>query len=217
MKVQLFGSYTRLDDLEHISPLCRLMQRLKLIGRLDMPQAISVEDDMTDDSSVLKASSNTVKRYQLSSGDAVIVGASSGKVTLLMIVVQDELPDGLAHMNYIARLNLGVSPGDLVTLSLCPNLAYIKRVDIAPVSDEIWALSRSLFHDFIIPHFRDAYRPLRQGDLFKCGDPNKVIVFEAIRIEPLKYGIVGQDTCIRLCFTEHARWDSIDENQGKKI
>nr|TKR74870.1 hypothetical protein D5086_0000290640 [Populus alba] len=67
-------------------------------------------------------------------------------------------------MNKIARSNLRVRLGDMVSVQVCPNLRYGERVHILPLDDTVEGLNGSLFDAYLKPYFKDSSRPVRKGD-----------------------------------------------------
>lgn len=57
-------------------------------------------------------------------------------------------------------------------------------------------LTGSLFDVFLAPYFREAYRPVRQGDLFTCRGGMRQVEFKVVEVDPPEFGIVAQDTVI---------------------
>jgi len=54
----------------------------------------------------------------------------------------------------------------------------------------------SIYEAFIAPYFQDAYRPVRQGDIFIACNGIRQIKFKIIQVDPLEFGIIAQDTVI---------------------
>lgn len=48
----------------------------------------------------------------------------------------------------------------------------------------------------MIPYFRDAYRPMKQGDLFLVRGGFKAVEFKVVACEPNEYGIVAPNTVL---------------------
>ena len=63
-----------------------------------------------------------------------------------------------------------------------------------PIADSIEGLTGSLFDVFLAPYFREAYRPVRQGDLFTCRGGMRQVEFKVVEVDPPEYVIVAQDT-----------------------
>lgn len=49
---------------------------------------------------------------------------------------------------------------------------------------------------FLAPYFREAYRPVRQGDLFTVRGGMRQVEFKVVEVDPPEFGIVAQDTVI---------------------
>lgn len=58
-------------------------------------------------------------------------------------------------------------------------------------------LTGSLFDVFLAPYFREAYRPIRQGDQFTVHGGMRQVEFKVVAVDPPEYGIVAQDTYIQ--------------------
>merc|ERR1712070_970953 len=150
----------------------------------------------TDDNSILALSNNTMETLQLFRGDTVLVKGKKRKDTVLIVLADDDLEDGAARMNRVVRHNLRVKLGDVVLVNPCPDIKYAKRIAVLPMADTVEGLTSSLFDVFLAPYFREAYRPLRQGDLFTCRAAMRTVEFKVVEVDPPEYGIVAQDTVI---------------------
>jgi transitional endoplasmic reticulum ATPase len=71
-----------------------------------------------------------------------------------------------------------------------------KRIAVLPIADTVEGLTGSLFDVFLAPYFREAYRPVRQGDLFTVRGGMRQVEFKVVEVDPPEYGIVAQDTVI---------------------
>lgn len=71
-----------------------------------------------------------------------------------------------------------------------------KRIAVLPIADTVEGLTGSLFEVFLAPYFREAYRPVRQGDLFTVRGSMRAVDFKVVEVDPPEYGIVAQDTII---------------------
>ena len=174
----------------------------------------SVTDAVNDDNSIIALSNNTMETLQLFRGDTVLVKGKKRKDTVLIVLADDELDDGSARMNRVVRHNLRVKHGDIVTVHPCPDIKYVsnpcinfdrsnrltlpqaKRIAVLPIADTVEGLTGSLFDVFLAPYFREAYRPVRQGDLFTVRGGMRQVEFKVVEVDPPEYGIVAQDTVI---------------------
>lgn len=167
-----------------------------ILKKKKKPNSLIVTDATTDDNSILALSNNTMETLQLFRGDTVLVKGKKRKDTVLIVLADDDLDDGSVRMNRVVRHNLRVKLGDVVTVNPCPDIKYAKRIAVLPMADTIEGLTGSLFDVFLAPYFREAYRPLRQGDLFTARAAMRTVEFKVVEIDPPEYGIVAQDTVI---------------------
>jgi len=144
-------------------------------------------------------------------GDTVLVKGKKRKDTVLIVLADDDLDDGMARINRVVRANIRVRLGDIITIHACPDIKYAKRVSILPIADTVEGLTGSLFDVYLKPYFLEAYRPIRQGDLFTVRGGMRAVEFKVVEVDPPEYGIVAQDTVI------HCEGDPInreDEEQN---
>lgn len=176
-------------------------------------------DAVNDDNSIIALSNNTMETLQLFRGDTVLVKGKKRKDTVLIVLADDDLDDGSARINRVVRHNLRVKHGDIITVHPCPDIKYVslerhqiglvtkkhnsntlslqaKRIAVLPIADTVEGLTGSLFDVFLAPYFREAYRPVRQGDLFTVRGGMRQVEFKVVEVDPPEYGIVAQDTII---------------------
>jgi transitional endoplasmic reticulum ATPase len=134
--------------------------------------------------------------------------------TVLICLSSDDVEEGRIQMNKVARNNLRVKLGDLVTVHQCLDIKYGKRVHILPFDDSIEGLSGNIFDVYLKPYFlegkppffsffrslyahvRAAYRPVRKGDTFLVRGGMRTVEFKVIETDPAEFCIVAQDTVI---------------------
>jgi transitional endoplasmic reticulum ATPase len=64
------------------------------------------------------------------------------------------------------------------------------------MADTVEGITGSLFDVFLAPYFREAYRPVRQGDTFTARGGMRQVEFKVVEVDPPEFGIVAQDTVI---------------------
>ena len=69
-------------------------------------------------------------------------------------------------MNKVIRRNLRVRLGDISSVSKYPNVAMGKRVHILPFEDSMEGITGNLTQTYLIPYFKNVYRPVHNGDTF---------------------------------------------------
>ena len=99
-------------------------------------------------------------------------------------------------MNKIVRNNLRVRLGDLVSIQPCPDTPYGQRIHILPIDDTVEGLTGNLFDTYLRPYFKEAYRPVRKGDLFLVRGGFRPVEFKVVETDPGEYCIVAPDTVI---------------------
>lgn len=167
-----------------------------ILRRKKKENALIVDDAVNDDNSIISMSSNTMEKLQLFRGDAVLVKGKKRKDTVLVVLADDDMEDGACRINRVARNNLRVRLGDLVTIHPCPDIKFASRISVLPIADTIEGLTGSLFDVFLKPYFVDAYRPVRKGDHFVVRGGMRQVEFKVVEVEPEDYAIVSQDTII---------------------
>ncbi|KAG7107550.1 Cell division control protein 48 like [Verticillium longisporum] len=168
---------------------------------------LMVTDAVNDDNSIIALSENTMEALQLFRGDTVLVRGKKRKDTVLIVLADDDLDDGSARINRVVRHNLRVKHGDMITIHPCPDIKYAKRIAVLPIADTVEGITGSLFDVFLAPYFREAYRPVRQGDLFIVRGGMRQVEFKVVEVDPPEYGIVAQDTVI------HCEGDPIERDE----
>jgi len=74
-----------------------------------------------------------------------------------------------------------------------PNLT---KIHILPIGDTIEGITGDLTKTYLIPYFKDAYRPVKKGDLFIIRGNFKPVEFKVVATEPKEYGIVAPNTIL---------------------
>lgn len=167
-----------------------------ILRRKKKDNALIVDDATNDDNSIISMSSNTMEKLQLFRGDAVLVKGKKRKDTVLVVLADDDMEDGVCRINRVTRNNLRVRLGDIVTIHACPDIKFATRISVLPIADTIEGLTGSLFDVFLKPYFVDAYRPVRKGDHFVVRGGMRQVEFKVVEVEPEDYAIVSQDTII---------------------
>ncbi|KAF1815058.1 AAA ATPase [Eremomyces bilateralis CBS 781.70] len=165
-----------------------------ILKKKKKPNSLIVTDATNDDNSIISLSPNTMDTLQLFRGDTVLVKGKKRKDTVLIVLPDEDLDDGNVRINRVTRHNLRVKHGDVITVHACPDIKYAKRVAVLPIADTIEGLTGNLFDVFLAPYFREAYRPVRQGDTFVARGGMRQVEFKVVEVDPPEFGIVAQDT-----------------------
>lgn len=169
---------------------CGIMDKKKA------PNRLVVDDALSDDNSVVTLSAAKMEELQLFRGDTVLLKGKKGKDTICIVLSNDETDDANIRMNKVVRKNLRVRLGDVVTITAKEDVPYCKKVHILPLDDTIEGVSGNLFDAYLKPYFLEAYRPLRQGDLFLVRMAMHPVEFKVVEMDPSPYGVCAPDTAI---------------------
>lgn len=94
-------------------------------------------------------------------------------------------------MNKVVRKNLRVRLGDVITIKPAPEVPNLTKLHVLPLDDTIEGITGDLTNTYLIPYFRDAYRPVKKGDLFLVRGGFKAVEFKVVACEPKDFGIVS--------------------------
>lgn len=167
-----------------------------ILRRKKKDNALLVDDATNDDNSVITMSTNTMELLQLFRGDTVLVKGKKRKDTVLIVLADDDMEDGVARINRCVRNNLRVRLGDIVSIHPCPDIKYANRISVLPIADTVEGITGSLFDVYLKPYFVEAYRPVRKGDLFTVRGGMRQVEFKVVEVDPEEIAIVAQDTII---------------------
>ena len=99
-------------------------------------------------------------------------------------------------MNKIVRHNLRLLLGDMVTVTACPDIPNGNRVHVLPFADSIEGLTGNLTQTYLVPYFKDCYRPVHKGDTFLVRGSFRPVEFKVCEVDPGEYAIVAPNTLI---------------------
>jgi transitional endoplasmic reticulum ATPase len=99
-------------------------------------------------------------------------------------------------MNKTIRKNLRVRLGDVVQIKPAGEVPNLTKIHVLPLADTIEGIKGDLTKTYLIPYFKDAYRPVKKGDLFNVKGNFKPVEFKIVATEPKDYGIVAPNTML---------------------
>ncbi|QBM89308.1 transitional endoplasmic reticulum ATPase [Metschnikowia aff. pulcherrima] len=167
-----------------------------ILRRKKKDNALIVDDATNDDNSVITMSLGTMELLELFRGDTVLVKGKKRKDTVLIVLADDDMEDGVARINRCVRNNLRVRLSDIVSIHPCPDIKYASRISVLPISDTVEGITGSLFDVYLKPYFVETYRPVRKGDLFTVRGGMRQVEFKVVDVDPEEFAIVAQDTII---------------------
>ncbi|GAB2229639.1 hypothetical protein Drorol1_Dr00013887 [Drosera rotundifolia] len=184
------------------------------LERKKAPNRLVVDEATNDDNSVVSLHPDTMEKLQIFRGDIVLLKGKRRKDTICIALSDETCDEAKVRINKVVRSNLRVRLGDVVSLHLCPDVTYGKRVHILPMDDTIEGVTGSLFDAYLRPYFMEAYRPVRKGDLFLVRGGMRHVEFKVIETDPAEYCVVAPDTEI-FCEGEPVKRE--DENRLDEV
>lgn len=127
---------------------------------------------------------------------AVLIRGKKRRDTVLICLTDDSTEESKIRLNRVARNNLRVKLGDMITIHACHDIKYGKRIHVLPFDDSVEGLTGNLFDVYLKPYFLEAYRPVRKGDTFTVRGGMRAVEFKVIETDPAEFCIVAQDTVI---------------------
>lgn len=167
--------------------------------RKKAPHKLTVEESKQDDNSVVEMTQKKMDELKIFKGDTVLLKGKKRKDTVciaLAVEDGDDLPDDKIRMNKVVRRNLRVRFGDMVQVHPCPDIPNGNRIHILPIDDTIEGVTGSLTQTFLVPYFKDCYRPVRKGDTFLVRGGFKAVEFKVVETDPGEFCIVAPNTMI---------------------
>jgi len=166
-----------------------------------------VDEAKTDDNSVVEMTQAKMDELKVYKGDTVILRGNFSIPTLgkkrktsiaiaLITDSKDDMPADKIRMNKVLRKNLRVHLGDIVTVKPCPDIPNGTRVHILPMEDTIEGITGNLTQTYLLPYFKDAYRPVKKGDIHLIRGPFRPIEFKIVETEPGEQCIVAPTTLV---------------------
>ena len=146
-------------------------------------------------------------------GDTVLLKGKKRRDTIciaLTVEEGDDLDNMKIRMNKVVRRNLRVRLGDVISIHPCPDIPNGNRVHILPIDDTIEGITGNLTQTYLIPYFKDCYRPVRKGDTFLVRGGFKAVEFKVVEVDPGEYCIVSPNTML---FDEGEPIKRADEEQ----
>lgn len=170
-----------------------------ILDRKKAPYKLIVEEATNDDNSVVMITAAKMEELKIFKGDTVLMKGKKRKDTCCLALTPEEgdnLEDGKIRMNKVVRRNLRVRLGDVVSVHPHSDVPNAEKVHILPIDDTIEGITGNLTQTYLIPYFKDCYRPLRKGDTFLVRGGFKSVEFKVVETDPGEYVIVSPNTMI---------------------
>ena len=117
-------------------------------------------------------------------------------------------------MNKTVRRNLRVRIGDTISVHPVPeDVPNATKIHVLPFADSIEGITGNVTQTYLIPYFKDCYRPVKKNDTFLVRGGFRPVEFKVVDVEPGEYGIVAPTTTL---FDEGEPINRDDENDADR-
>ncbi|PIA29239.1 hypothetical protein AQUCO_06100031v1 [Aquilegia coerulea] len=165
-----------------------------ILERKKAPNRLVVDEAINDDNSVVSLHPAIMDKLQFFIGDSILLKGKRRKNTICIVIEDEECEEHKIRMNKVVRANLRVRLGDVVSVHVCPDVKYGKRIHVLSIDDTVEGLTGDLFESYLKPYFYNTYRPVRMGDLFLVRGGMRSVEFKVVETDPPEYCIVAPDT-----------------------
>jgi transitional endoplasmic reticulum ATPase len=169
-----------------------------IMDRKKAPHRLMVEEAVNDDNSVIQMTQKKMDELKIFKAETVLLKGKKRKETLAFALPDDSgtLGDDKIRMNKVIRRNLRERLSDVVSVTKQPNVPMGKRVHILPFEDTIEGITGDLVQTYLVPYFKDVFRPVHKGDTFLVRGGFRPVEFKVVETDPENYCIVGTQTLI---------------------
>jgi len=162
------------------------------------PHKLTVEDSKQDDNSIVEMTQAKMDELKIFKGDTVLLKGKKRKETICIALTCEEADaeDQQIRMNKVVRRNLRVRLGDTISVHPCTDVPNGNKIHILPFADSIEGLTGNVTQTYLIPYFKDCYRPVKKGDTFVVRGGFKAVEFKVVEVDPPEYCIVSPQTTL---------------------
>jgi transitional endoplasmic reticulum ATPase len=136
-------------------------------------------------------------------------------VCIALVNEEADADDQQILMNKVVRKNLRVRMGDTISVHPCPSdVPNAVKIHVLPFDDSIEGLTGNITQTYLIPYFKDCYRPVKKDDTFIVRGGFKAVEFKIVDVDPPEYGIVSPQTTL---FDEGEPIKREDEDEAELV
>lgn len=203
-------------EIENKIPVEKKDYSTAILNSKKAPNKLLVEEALNDDNSTVYMTAAKLSELALFKGDPVILTGKRRKQTVVVALQESgsELDDNKIRMNKTVRKNLKLRLGDTVIVKPSTNTPNLTKIHILPFDDSVEGISGDLTQTYLIPYFKDAFRPIHKGDNFVVRGNFRAVEFKVVACEPSDFGIVNASTVL---FTEGEPIKREDEESANDI
>ena len=172
-----------------------------ILNQKKAPNKLTVEEATNDDNTTVYLTAKKLNELGLFRGDPVLIRGKRRKTTIAIALQENgnTLDDTKVRMNKVMRANLRLRLGDLAIINASTQTPNLTKLHVLPYADTIEGLTGDLAQTYLIPYFKDTFRPVHKGDSFIVRGTFKPVEFKIVATEPGDFGIITSATVL---FTE---------------
>ena len=167
-----------------------------ILDQKKAPNKLIVEEATTDDNSTVFLSNAKMGELNIFKGDPIFIKGKKRKETLCIALVDQKMEEGKVKMNKVVRKNLRIRIGDVVQIKAAGDVPNFTKIHVLPFEDTVEGITGDITKTYLVPYFKDAYRPLKKGDTFQVRGGFKAVEFKVVATEPKDFGVVGPATVL---------------------
>ena len=123
--------------------------------------------------------------------------------------------DKCVYINKVVRRNLRVRMGDIISIHpVTADVPNAAKIHVLPFADTIENITGNITQTYLIPYFKDTFRPIKKNDTFIVRGGFRPVEFKVVDVDPPEYGIVTDQTTL---FDEGEPINRDDENDAEEI
>ena len=97
----------------------------------------------------------------------------------------------------------------------CPNdVPNAVKIHVLPFKDSIEGITGNITQTYLIPYFKETYRPVKKDDTFIVRGGFRPVEFKIVDVDPPEYAVVANNTTL---FDEGEPIDRDDEDDAEDI
>lgn len=187
-----------------------------ILNKKKAPNKLIVEEATNDDNTSVYLTAAKLNELSIFRGDPVLLRGKRRRQTIAVALQEagDELDDGKIRMNKVIRKNLKVRLGDTVMITPSNDTPNLAKIHILPFDDSIEGLTGDITSSYLIPYFKDAFRPIHKNDTFLVRGNFRAVEFKVVATDPGDFGFVNASTTL---FTEGEPVSREDEENADDI
>lgn len=174
----------KMDIEEPKVPLVKKDASCNILIPKKAPNKLMCEEAANEDNSTVYMSAAKMQELEVLRGDPVVLTGKRRHTTVCIALEGDTIDDGKLGMSKGIRRNLRVRLGDTVIVKPGTDVPNFTKVHILPFDDSVEGLTGDLTQSYLIPYFKDAYRPLYKGDTFIVRGNFRAVEFKVVACEP---------------------------------